>query len=78
MSTYSLADSNLEERRRKLKARANCRFVDRGEFCRLLVSYRKLLRVDDAGADVHGLLEPSTGARYLIETEKLFSGRVRA
>jgi hypothetical protein len=78
MSMQALAASGLEEQRRKLRLRANCRFVDRREFCELLVSNRKLLRVDDIHAEVHGLLEPATGERYLIESEKLFSGNARA
>jgi hypothetical protein len=78
MSARSVVDDDLEERRRKLRLRANCRFVDRREFCQLLVSNRKLLRVDDSRADVHGLWEPATGARYLIESEKLFSSGARA
>jgi len=78
MSTQVLADSSLEKQRRELRLRANCRFVDRREFCQLLVSNRKLLRVDDVHADVHGLLEPATGERYLIESEKLFLGNPRA
>jgi hypothetical protein len=46
-------------------------FVDRGEFCRLAVSSRKLVRSDGQGNGVRGLLDPSSGQLYVINEKDL-------
>jgi len=62
----------LNERRRTLRERSELRFVQRDEFCKLLLSSKKLIRSDEPGASVRGLLDLETGKRYLIEQENLF------
>ena len=54
-----------------LQERAESSFVQRDEFCRLLLSSRKLVRADEPGGCVRGLLDVTTGTRFLIEQEKL-------
>jgi hypothetical protein len=46
-------------------------FVNRDEFCKLMLSYRKLVRADEPGNRVRGLLDIESGERYLIEQEEL-------
>jgi hypothetical protein len=46
-------------------------FVNRDEFCKLMLSYRKLVRSDEPGNRVRGLLDIESGERYLIEQEEL-------
>jgi hypothetical protein len=54
------------------------RFVDRDEFCRLMLGFASLVRVDDAAADLRGLRDTATGVVYLIERKKLHCRRPRA
>ncbi len=61
-----------EQRRAILRQRGDCVFVDPAEFCRLLVSHRKLVRANEQAADVQGILDLETGQRFLIERERLF------
>ena len=51
--------------------RENATFLNAREFVSLAVSRRKLVRADEAGATVRGLLDPETGTRYLIEDLRL-------
>ena len=65
----------VEAGRDTLRTEADGVFVDRDAFCHLLVSRQSLVRCDDAAANLRGVLEPETGTRYLIESERLFPGR---
>jgi hypothetical protein len=58
--------------RDELRAQEDVRFVDRDEFCQLLVSRLTLSRCDVPNARVRGVFNASTGCRYLIEEELLF------
>jgi hypothetical protein len=63
----------LIERRQSLRKHAELSFVHRDEFCKLLLSSRKMIRSDEPRASVRGLLDLETGERYLIEQENLFA-----
>jgi len=58
--------------RKALRERTENSFVQRDEFCRLLLSGRKMIRSDEPALSVRGLLDLNTGARFLIEQENLF------
>ena len=64
----------LSERRRTLRESTKLDFVQRDEFCKLLLSSKKLVRADEPRASVRGLLDVETGKRYLIEQENLLGG----
>jgi hypothetical protein len=64
----------FDERRRTLRERSELTFVHREEFCKLLVSFRRVVRADEPAASLRGLLDLDTGKRYLIEQENLFGG----
>ena len=71
---FSSADlAQLEHHRAMLRQRADCTFVEPNDFYGLLVARRRLLRANDQAAHVHGVLDPETGRRYLIERERLAS-----
>jgi hypothetical protein len=57
--------------RQRLNALRNAQFIDPDDFLARATSRQTLLRVDDAAAAVHGLLDPATGDRYYVENEKL-------
>ena len=63
----------LLERRRQLRTQPGQKFVPREEFCELLLSCKKLVRSDEPGVSLRGLLDVKSGEQYLIEQEKLFS-----
>ncbi len=65
----------VERRRDALRSTAGGVFVDRDAFCHLLLSRQSLVRSDDSAASLQGVLEPETGVRYLIESERLFPGQ---
>jgi hypothetical protein len=60
------------ERRRVLQWDPEVTFVPREEFCRLLLSCRKLIRSDEPGVHIRGLKDVESGQRYLIEREELY------
>jgi len=62
----------IHERRRAMRERSEFTFVQREEFCSLLLSTRRMVRSDEPDLNVRGLLDTATGARFLIEQEKLF------
>lgn len=62
----------MDERRRAMRERSEFTFVQRDEFCRLLLSYKRMVRSDEPDVHVRGLLDTETGTRFLIEQEKLF------
>jgi hypothetical protein len=64
----------LGERRSDLRQRPGSVFVHRDEFCQLLLSSRKLIRADEPGGRIRGLLDVESGKRYLIEQDKLLAG----
>lgn len=57
--------------RQRLGALDNSRFIEPEDFLTRATSRQSLLRVDDAAAAVHGLLDPATGDRFYVENEKL-------
>ena len=62
-----------QERRHQLSVEGNCQFVEPREFLDYATSRRRLQRVDDPAAGIHGLLDLDTGMRFFVEDEKLFS-----
>ena len=46
-------------------------FLEPAEFCRLLLSRKRLVRVDSTGGQVRILLDRSTGKRYQIDGGQL-------
>jgi hypothetical protein len=71
MSPYPGVSYTVEQSRDKLRQRRECTFVERHEFCCLLVSRRTLVRANEWAADVYGVFEPQTGLRFLVERERL-------
>jgi hypothetical protein len=57
--------------RRELRAQPGHRFVNAGEFVRLLASRLDLERADLPRAGVRGVRDRRNGIRYLIEAERL-------
>ena len=47
------------------------KFVQRDEFCKLLVGNRKIIRSDVPAKQLRGLVDLATGTRFLIEKDKL-------
>lgn len=61
-----------DEQRRGLRQFTRSKYVQRDEFCKLLLSCRKMVRADEPEVDVRGILDLETGTRFLIERRKLF------
>ncbi len=62
----------VHERRRAMRDCSEFTFVQREEFCNLLLSARRMVRSDEPDVRMRGLLDMETGTRFLIEQEKLF------
>lgn len=60
------------KQRRTAGKRSEATFVGRDDFCRLLLSSRRMVRSDEPEHHVRGLLDLETGKRFLIEQESLF------
>lgn len=69
-------DESLGEQRAALRARPGFTFVHRDQFCELLLSKKKLIRSDEPGICIRGLLDVESGERFVIEQEKLFASSV--
>ncbi|MFG0334587.1 MAG: hypothetical protein ACF8TS_14620 [Maioricimonas sp. JB049] len=61
----------LESRRNELRNCSDCQFVEPEEFLQRAVSHEPLERADDPTASLLGLLERTTGRRFVIEAEKM-------
>ena len=72
MMEMQVIGSRCQARRDELREHQFCRFVDPEEYRQLLVSSRQLLRADEPGARLRGLVDPSTGTRFMTEEERLF------
>lgn len=66
----------LSERRRALRTRPGLTFVHRDEYFELLLGFKKMIRSDEPGVSVRGLLDVESGERFLIEQEELFAGAI--
>ena len=62
----------VQLRGRALQKRSDTTFVQRDEFCRLLLSCKRLVRADEPADQIRGLLDVDTGMRFLIQQEQLF------
>ncbi len=49
------------------------RFVDRDEYCQLLVSRRNLQRIKFENENLYGLLDRETSSQFLIHSCELFA-----
>ena len=49
------------------------RIVQRSEYCKLVVSRKRLQRCDHLALGIRGLLDLDTGMLFLIEEERLFA-----
>ena len=67
--------SRLGNERLARQKQAECIFVSRDEFCKLMLSYRKLVRSDEPASRLRGLMDVESGERYLIEQEQLLAVR---
>jgi hypothetical protein len=65
--------NTVRKQRSALRESLGCTFVERDEFCRLLLSVRKMVRSDEPAASLRGLLDLETGERFLIGQEMLFA-----
>jgi hypothetical protein len=68
----------VSEYRREIARRSSIRFVEREEYLALITSMRKLERADDYTAELRGLLDRSSGERFVIEEERLFPAELAA
>ena len=57
MLAQHLGDTSVK-RRRELRGQPGLKFVQRDEFCELLVSCKKLVRSDEPSVSMRGLLDP--------------------
>lgn len=64
---------DLDERRSAMRDSSPYTLVQREEFCRLLLSSRRLVRSDEPRLRMRGLMDLDTGDRFFIEQEKLFA-----
>lgn len=64
---------DLHERQPAMRDISPYTLVPREEFCRLLLSSRRLVRSDEPRLKMRGLKDLDTGDRFFIEQEKLFA-----
>lgn len=62
---------SLTELRRQLAAEPACRIVSAAVFVERLTGHDHLVRADEPGANLLGLLDEATGARILVPLEEL-------
>ena len=68
-----MQQESVMEQRRTMRQRPGLVFVDRNEFCELLLSFKKLVRSDEPAVSIRGLLDVESGERYVIGQEDLFA-----
>ena len=70
MMVSSTSDGLLNSR---FASDKNVRFVDRQQFCDMLVSSRQLTRCDLPAERIRGIYDAESGIRFLIEERLLFA-----
>jgi hypothetical protein len=68
-----VVSESIDERRAAMRENSEYTFVERDEFCRLMLSTRRLVRSDEPRLQYRGLMDLDTGARFLIEHEELYA-----
>lgn len=63
--------ANLTEMRTRLAVDHDCRFITADEFLGLMVSHGPIVRRDEPSLNLLGLLDESTGSRFLVREEDL-------
>ena len=64
-------NESRRQRQRVLQRGQDVKFVHREEFCRLLLSFKKLIRSDEPAVRIRGLTDVESGERFLIDQEEL-------
>ena len=64
--------TNLDGRLSPLPTDSECRLVESVEFCKLILSRKRLQRSDQPATGLRELLDLETGTRFMIEEQKLF------
>ena len=73
MKGAGMAWNELRRQRQRVSQRGqDVTFVHREEFCRLLLSFKKLIRSDEPAVRIRGLTDVESGERYIIDQEELF------
>lgn len=75
MATLALPSQQTQQHRREILERAETRLVEAEEFCRMMTSNRRLVRVDQPAAMLRGLYDPEQGLQFIVEEEKLRNHR---
>ena len=67
----------LLEKRRRFAAKPECQFVSVDVFIERLTGHDRLIRADEPAANLLGLRDEKTGARYLIPLEEFLERQVK-
>jgi hypothetical protein len=70
-SGHTMFGEEVGNLRKRFMCESGCQFVHPAYFCSLIVSSLDLKRSDENTARLAGLLDMTSGIRYLIELEKL-------
>ena len=57
----------------RFESEKNVRFVNRQQYCEMLISSRQLTRCDLPEERIRGIFDSETGIRFLIEEKLLFA-----
>ena len=75
MAMLASPSRNTQQQRRQIMERAETRLIEADEFCKMLTSNRRLVRVDQPEAMLRGLYDLEQGLRFIVEEEKLSNVR---
>jgi hypothetical protein len=62
----------FHRQRRPVRPFTRSEFVQRDEFCELLLSSRRMIRADEPDVNLRGLVDLETGTRFLIKQESFW------
>lgn len=65
----------LSELRRRFQHAPDCKFVTAEAYIKHLTGHQALVRSDEPSANLAGLLDRSTGTRFLVPVEELAKTR---
>jgi len=71
MAMLAAPSRNTQQRRKQIMERAETRLIEADEFCKMLTSNRRLVRVDQPEALLRGLYDVEQGLSFIVEEEKL-------
>ncbi len=70
-SSIHIDDQICEGPNSKMLTEENCKVVDLDEYCRLAISSRRFVRIEEPNSPIRGLWDIESGEKFIIDAKQL-------